>query len=107
MDFAETTILGLIAINPGFQKKALLIGLAIFTIAFLLGVLVAFVTITMPLTDIYMNKYNQITQNDTLKCYNVSGMLSPIAVDNSKMSQYCRATYCSNIPIIGQMPDVS
>jgi hypothetical protein len=106
MDFAETTILGLIAINPSFQKKAAIVGLAIFIIAFLLGILLAFVAITMPLTDIYQTKYNELTKNDTLKCFDSTNMTNPILIDKLKLRDYCVAYYCSDIPLIGIMPDV-
>ena len=87
-------------------KTTLITMLALFAIGLLLGLLGAFVFISVPLNDIYQTKYNQITQNDTLKCFDSTNMTSPILIDKLKLRDFCTAYYCSTYPLIGQMPDV-
>jgi len=85
-------------------KTTMITMVAIFAIGLLLGLLGAFVFISVPLTDIYMAKYNQLTQNDTLKCFDSTNMSYPIMVDRMDMRDFCEANYCN--PIVGHMPEV-
>jgi len=86
------------------EKTTMITMVAIFAIGLLLGLLGAFVFISVPLTDIYMAKYNQLTQNDTLKCFDSTNMSYPIMVDRMDMRDFCEANYCN--PIVGHMPEV-
>jgi hypothetical protein len=88
------------------EKTTVITMFALFAIGLLLGLLGAFVFISMPLTDIYLTKYNELTKNDTLKCFDSTNMTNPIMVDKLKLRDFCEANYCSDIPLIGQMPDV-
>lgn len=89
-----------------YQRYLIICTLAVFIIGLLLGALGAFVVISMPLTDIYTEKYNELTKNGTLKCFDATNMTDPILVDIIKIGDYCRANYCSNYQLIGNMPRV-
>jgi len=85
-------------------KTTMITMVAIFAIGLLLGLLASFVFISAPLTDIYLTKYNELTKNDTLRCFDTTNMTNPITVDKLKLSDYCKANYCSEYQIIGNMP---
>lgn len=76
------------------EKTTMVTMVALFVIGLLLGLLGAFVFISVPLTDIYMTKYNELTKNDTLKCFDSTNMSYPIMVDKLKLADYCKENYC-------------
>lgn len=96
--------MGLIATSREFQIKLLGMGISLLVIGFLVGILVAFVFITEPLTEIYKTQYNKLTKNETLKCYDSTNMTQPFLVDRLKLRDYCTATYCSKFQVIGINP---
>ena len=87
-----------------FEKINAITLVSLFVIGLLLGLLSAFVFISMPLTNIYLTKYNELTKNDTLKCFDSTNMSYPIMVDRMQMREFCDANYCN--PIVGHMPEV-
>jgi hypothetical protein len=103
MNFQESTVLGLIAIDKPLQQKVALIICAMFGIGLILGVLSSFLLISQPLTDIYMTKYNQLTKNDTLRCYDITNITYPLMIDKKYLKEYCKQAYCPNDFIGGQI----
>jgi len=90
MDSMEMMIMGLIATCKEFQMKILFIGMSLFVIGLLIGFLISFMMISQPLSDAYNKQYAKLTNNDTLKCFNVTNLYDPIVLDRLEIDAYCK-----------------
>jgi hypothetical protein len=94
----EDAAIAMISASPAAARKLLILGCGLIVVGVLLGILISFYFVSNPLAQKYNERYAQLTQNGTLKCFNVSDMREPIVLDSLEISQYCRY-YCEKNPI--------
>jgi hypothetical protein len=93
MDMMEGTALAMLAASQGARDKLLIVGFGVLSIGFLMGVLISFIFISMPMTETYNIQMAKITENGSLSCYNTKGMANPAVVEFNNLREYCDNMY--------------